>query len=387
MPWVEIDADATRTRAEDWRLDAPIDARRSGDVRPWRCAVHEGMASMQQEVRRVRETLHALPDEAVRSARVVDFYRPSGVRERIIYRVVRRSDAGELATLRLLRGGLEIAAMRADADSGDEIAHMMNMAFKEDVGRLRGDDGTFADSPMRWAGIEAAEFIVHEAVFDRRLPDPTVLASTYPRRWYFSPRYKRWFLPAEMRDVRWDRDADDMMGPHPAWTAMTGRQARHPAPEGSWSTLVFARHPSVAAFGRGTKAAEIAPGLFRFDVPLDASRGRSRAVVVVERAPDEEAIAALVRGGSIPRDALWITHPRDWCAALASVAWLPGGTDSRGRGAVVLDGVGVFRADAFIREVATGSARLSLSSVRERMAARAARLGARRRSAAANFDE
>jgi hypothetical protein len=379
IPWVEIDADETRTRTDDWKLDAPIDARRAGEVRPWRCAVHEGMFSMQREVRRVRETAHESPNATLRSARVVDLYRPSGLRERVIYRVHAVDD--ESAILRLSRGGLAIASTPAEASQGEHSGpQILQLAFRDDVARLRGDDGTFADSPMRWAGVEAAEFIVQEAVFDRRLPDPTVLATTYPRRWFFSPASGRWFLPPEMRDVRWDRDADDVFAPHPAWLAMTARQSRHPAPEGSWTTLIFARRPSVAAFGRSVNAVEIVRGLSRLDVPVDARPGRCRAVVVIEREIDEAVIAATMQEATIPNDALWISHPRDWCPPLASAAWLPGGTDPRGRGAVVLDGVGVFRAPAILREIASDDARLSVSSVRERMATRVARLAARHRS-------
>jgi hypothetical protein len=384
IPWVEIDAEATLVRAGDWKLDLPVDVRRAGDVRPWRCAVHAGMFSMQREAARVRETLHDAPDTTLRSARVVDLYRPSGVRERIIYRLVHALGEGS-ATLRLSRGGLEIATAPAEPPSGGASgSHILQLAFRDDVARLRGDDGTFADSPMRWAGVEAAEFIVHEAVFDRRLPDPTVLATTYPRRWFFAPSSGRWFLPAEMRDVRWDRDANDVFAPHPAWLAMTARQSRHPAPEGSWTTLIFARRPSLAAFGRRFSAVEIVRGVARLDVPLDEQAGRSRALVVIEREMDDGVIAAMTRDATIPGDALWISHPRDWRPALSSAAWLAGGSDPRGRGAVVLDGVGVFRAPAFLREVASDDARLAVSSVRERMAARVARLAARHRSTAAH---
>lgn len=231
----------------------------------------------------------------------------------------------------------------------------------------------------------SAEYITTEAVFDRRRPDPTVLATTYPRRWFYSRASGEWFLPADMRDVRWDRPIDDPLAPHPASRRqVSGRTGA--APEGSWSTFVFARRPSAAAFGSVGATTQLLPGVARLDVKLD-QRGRRRAssthrvVCVVTHETDAAGIVAgvaMLRQDDDGADALWLTHPRDWRPALAGVAWAPAGCDSRGRGGVVVDGVGVLRAEAFLRALAQGDARFSTRNLRRAMAARVERLAGSR---------
>jgi hypothetical protein len=163
---------------------------------------------------------------------------------------------------------------------------------------------------------------------------------------------------------------------HPAWRQARGAVRKRAAPEGSWKTPVFASRPHSTMFlpasvihvdgdGGGLVVVEV----------IAPERTRRRAIVVVERATSNEAIGVLA--GSLERegiDAVWLSWPMDWCDALASIVWAPAGRDARGRGGVVIDGVGVFRADQFLRALARGDRRLDGASIRRCMADRVQRL-------------
>jgi hypothetical protein len=72
---------------------------------------------------------------------------------------------------------------------------------------------------------------------------------------------------------------------------------------------------------------------------------------------------------------IWLSHPRDWTSARADLAWAAAGRDGRGRGVVVVDGVGVYRAEQFVRVFSRGDRRVTPAAVSARMAERVARLG------------
>jgi hypothetical protein len=96
---------------------------------------------------------------------------------------------------------------------------------------------------------------------------------------------------------------------------------------------------------------------------------------IVTRAVDD---STLVAAAKVLRDTdvLWLSHPRDWSPVLTDVAWVPAGSDSRGRAAVVVDSVGVVRADAFLRAISQGDRRFSSATIRRVMAERVQRLRA-----------
>lgn len=250
-------------------------------------------------------------------------------------------------------------------------------AFTEDVDRLS-RDGALADSPMRWATGALAESIVDEALTDRVGRDPTPLATRYPRRWFYSPDDKRWFLPADMRDVRWDRDSSDAFAPHPAWVRTQSKVRERPAPEGSWSTPVFAQRPLAAMFGLASAISatrDVDASIAVVDVP--SARAQRRAIVVVERATPPGHIQLLAsRLTAQGIDAVWLSHPREWNEELASLVWAPAGRDQYGRGGVVIDGFGVFRAEGFMRALKKGDRRLAGDEIKRRMRGRVDKLHA-----------
>jgi hypothetical protein len=105
------------------------------------------------------------------------------------------------------------------------------------------------------------------------------------------------------------------------------------------------------------------------------SESTRRAIVVIERETDADAIGALATSLDADNiDGVWISHPRDWRSALAPLAWVPAGRNARGQGGVVVDGVGIFRADQFARALAKGDRRLSGEAIRRHMAERVQRM-------------
>jgi hypothetical protein len=331
------------------------------------------------------ELLHALEQQRVAgqeaarhstrlvAARVVDVYHALGARERHIYRVDELTSDGTPRALRLQRGGREIVRIelsRVHDPDGPESA--IRLAYTSDVAALTEREGSFADSPMDWATRAAAENIVYEALGDRVGRDPTPLATRFPRRWFFDKSNARWFLPADTRHVRWDRPPEDAFAAHPAWTQRMVRE--RPMSEDAWPKPVFARAPSRMMFGGRFRHMYELEGVTVLELDAFAD-GTVRAIVVIEKPVSDDSVercAQHLAADSV--DAIWISHPTHWTPALGSVVWAPGGCDGRGRGFVVIDGVGTFRAEQFVRALVSRDRNLERSTIRARMAARVARL-------------
>jgi hypothetical protein len=358
LPWIEIRADPGLLEGDTaWHADQVLPVERvgrRGTSRTWRCDEH---------VRRARR---------LRGARVVDIYREGGVRERAIYRVDEQTVEGAVIALVLSRDGREVASRPCD-----ETAHAqrtawcaLRTAFTEDVRRVVGDGTAFGDSPMRWASGNAAANLVEEALLDVRYGDPTPLATRYPRRWYFARARGRWFLPADMRDVRWDRPEHDVFAAHPAWTASRAVVRERPVPEHAWNGVIFASRTSATAFGASAAPVPNEPiAVVTLDC-ADVDQAR-RALVVLTAAVDD----TVVRGVERSLDAegiehVWLSHPRDWKGSRSDLPWAAAARDERGRHVVLVDGVGVFRASAFAEAFRRGDAKVRPAAVRARMLGR-----------------
>lgn len=114
-------------------------------------------------------------------------------------------------------------------------------------------------------------------------------------------------------------------------------------------------------------------------IDVETRRRSHRALFVVTRATDDAAIADSIvsaRTTGINVEDIWLSHPRDWRTALRAIPWLAAGCDSRGRGAVVMDGVGVLRAESFVTALTRADARFGGENIRRAMEDRVARLAA-----------
>jgi len=368
--WIEVVATDTLAAPDGWTANRPLRVARTSDAHQWRCEAHEMAHAAEAEARRHASRLVA--------ARVVDLYHDDGARDRLIYRVIELLVDGEPRALRLSRGGAEVLTLPVESmDERRSAWRELQSALRNDVAGFTRSKPSFADSPMRWAKHEAAANIVEEALVDRVGRDPTPLVTRYPRRWFYSREDRRWFLPADMRDVRWDRDPHDAFAEHAAWTHRQSLVREHPAPEGSWQTPVFSSRP-VAALLRNhassiRRAANDAIGI----VELAGSTQRRRAIIVIERPVNDDDIRTLSAALAAENiEALWISHPSDWRAVLEPLAWAPGGRNWRGHLGVVVDSLGVFRADQIAHGWSRGEGAFTPAGIRERLAARVARLRA-----------
>ena len=381
VPWIEVRADERFSPDHASVRDDGIEVAHASDEYDWRCDPHRERHAadlLSLEARRFAEHEAARRASTLLAARVVDIYHAGGSRERFIYRVTELMTDGRPNAMRLGRGALEIVtvALSAGEESRRDAWPTIRTTFSADVSHLVRDERSFADSPMRWARGEAAENIVEEALADRVGRDPTPLATRFPRRWFFAREQQRWFLPAEMRDVRWDRPPGDLFAAHPAWSAAQGSVRERNAPEGSWSTPVFASRPIAALFRAHATAITPSDDGTMSIVELQAANAASRlAIVVIERTTSDASVATIASALTADGvESIWLSHPSDWVSALSQLTWAPAGRDWRGHVLVVIDEVGIFRADQFARGLLKRDRRLSTESVRRHMAARVERL-------------
>jgi hypothetical protein len=358
LPWIELRAGPELLEGDTaWRVSRALPIERVGrrsTSRTWRCDAH---------VRRSRR---------LRGARVVDIYREGGVHFRAIYRMDEQTVENAVIALVLSRDGRELASHPCDETLEAQRAawRALRMAFTQDVRRVVGEGTGFEDSPMRWASGNSAANLVEEALLDVRSGDPTPLVTRYPRRWYFARAQGRWFLPADMRDVRWDRPDHDAFAAHPAWTASRAVVRERPVPEHAWRGVIFASRTSAAAFG--VPAATMPNGPIAV-VKLESSDGGQarRALVVLTAAVDDDDVRAVERSLDAEQiEHVWLSHPIDWKGSRSDLAWAAAARDARGRDVVLVDGVGVFRAGAFAEVFRRGDANVRPAAVRARMSAR-----------------
>lgn len=356
IPWIEVTASEALARPDARRDTEAIPVVRTSDASPWRCRRHA---------------------TRLRAARVVDVYHPGGSRERFIYRVVEIVGDGGRGIFRLQRGTQEIARVEAPPSREPGAAAgawpALRVAFAQDVRTLlRGGESraSIADSPMRWALGAVAESITEEAPFDTLARDPTPLATTYPRRWFYARERGEWFLPADMRDVRWDRPTYDAFAAHPASRAGRAAVRERAVPSEYWDgRTTLAGRPNRVMFGAlHTRTLVGSVAAVNAAASHDASTSGRRVIAVIEgpaSAHDIELGSRLLAEEGA--DAVWVSSPRDWVPEMAALPWLPAGFDERRRGVVLVDGTGVFRAEAFARLLARGDRRLTAAAIRRAM--------------------
>jgi hypothetical protein len=136
---------------------------------------------------------------------------------------------------------------------------------------------------------------------------------------------------------------------------------------------VFARRPSVVALASGGQVAEHGP--IAVLTPNVAQPLARRALVLLTRAAGDDEVRKVANAlDDAGMEHVWLSHPMDWTAARGDLAWAPAGRDGRGRDVVVVDGLGVYRAEQFMRVFARGDSRVTAAAIKARMAERVTRL-------------
>lgn len=387
VPWIEVRATPALIEGDaPWTIERPLVIAR--DARdPWRCDVHAAAHRVHMErvaADRAREADAERRQVVLRGARVVDVYGTLGRHERLIYRLEEELYDWRVHALVLRCGGREVAREPASDVRGSRRRawQIVRAECDVDVGAAirRLTDGHlgrgFSDSPMRWASGDNAANLVHEALSDMS-PDGTPLATRYPRRWFYNREQERWFLPETMRNVTWDRPDPDAFAAHPAHAANRARVRERPVPEHAWKTFALANRPTVAAFGAAASSVlEAARGYLAEVANLTVMVPEPGRVLALLTGPISDSDLLKVAGAleALGADHLWLSHPRDWKSERAYLAWAPAGRDERGRGVVIVDGVGVYGAEQFARLYGRGDRRLTVTAIRKASAERVAAL-------------
>src|SRR5439155_12940040 len=194
------------------------------------------------------------------------------------------------------------------------------------------------------------------------------------RRWFYARQRDAWFLPDDMRAVRWDRDAHAAFAPHPAWAASRAAVRERPAASGTWTTFVFASRPTAGMFAQPASRVTRDGSIAIIDLSADEHPGRRALAVLTSAAADDDVIRVAASLDEADIEHLWLSHPLDWTRGRSQLAWAPAGRNARGRGGVVIDDVGLYRAEQFAQLFARGDPRVAAAAVRARMAARVGRL-------------
>lgn len=383
--------------AVGWTVRTPLPVHRQGPEVRWRCPDHtrrHAEALVAEEARRRAEAAEAEArreatryTRVVRAAKVVDLLYPAGTNYRHVYQAVEVACDGQPHQLVLERDG-ELVARRplGDGRSRGEAWRALQAACRADVAGKATRTNALVDSPMAWATGACAEALV-AGRWRHFLRVP--LEAHYPLRYRFNRRDGRWFVPPDLRDVRWDRaPTDTLETAHPAWfrgrpsvapapvspIAVAPLSAFAPAPHGAAfpSAAVAARRPApppdrrgLASVGRRV-AAEVRDGLaeafpeevagmashplgwlITFRPHAEGAEAVALAWLVVDRRPDVAAVMAadeaLHASGC---DVLWLAKREHWSRALSALAWLPLVPAGDGRLGVPVDGWAVALPDA-----------------------------------------
>lgn len=379
VPWVEVRADEALFATESaWTLDAPLPAYRIGPAGRWRCATHEGARRAMLEAE-VREREAARHTRRVCAVKLVDVLYPSGKSFRNVYSVVELNTDGVPHAVALERSGDALLTLPYGSAPKAALWARLQERCAADIFAVEQRRGARTDSPMAWATGALAERIVARlaAGLWRRVP----LERTHPLRWRFAPRRSQWFLPADLRDVSWDRPADDPLEEsHPAWRRPPPPRPSTAGPEGT-SAAPVSRGSAPARWRTPLKVRDLGAAVEDVEevaaVSVYALRRRTEAperVVVVPRGePSREDVRRVddaLRASGVER--LWVSHRGAWPAGLDEVPWLPLVAAPDGGHAVPVTGVAMPVADA-VAAFAAGTPALAPATIVARRLAMAHR--------------
>ena len=373
LPWIEVVAsdvlplppapnDSASRATQDvavmrspWLVSHPLPLFRESARDAWRCPHHqeryERWLEDQERERRAAERRAAEEAEAARhtarvtAVRIVDVMYPSGRHYRNIYRVEERSTDAQPHTIALMLNERTLSAIRLGSTPKATLWARLKRECERQIGYVQAR-ASIIDSPMspgaEWiTGAVAARAWKHASTAFR-WPFKYPLADHYPLRYRKNRTTGAWFMPHDLRAVRWDRQADDPFHPHPASHQSTPRPSAPPAPDaGRWTRHAPPGTGEVVRLGGRLAAADLGvpvleiidKTIFRvFAVqPLSAPDGPPLAVTIPCGKADVPSVRKWdrrLRDEGATR--LWVSPPGDWTRELAGVPWCPVSRDATG---------------------------------------------------------
>jgi hypothetical protein len=358
IPWIEVRGDPALLDGAGWRRELPLPVHRRAPMDPWRCAAHA-----EAEGERIEAARHTTD---VYAARLVDVYRPSGNWTRSLILVRDRRTDGVVVGRSLLFDGVELAR-GADVD--------LRKAYHEWKSRIA-ETGGIVDTRMDWAKGGDAARLVDEVRSDTMRGPRGLLEARYPRRYFYAADQRHWFIPRELRDVRWDREDDDGISAHPAGVSHRAalREQSLGGGYGIGPVLSGRLRPEHLADIGPLSISSVAHGATAVGLGLTRSDRSATLIALSTGLADDEirrVHAAHAEGGA---RCVWLTHPVVWTGALAEdIPWVPAGTTERGWPYVLVEGLGAFRLREFAQHIIDEEPRLADGELRQRAIARFAR--------------
>jgi hypothetical protein len=227
VKWIEVRADERLIAQENaWTAREPLPIHREGPSRPWRCKSHLAALKRELAAERRRRAQAEWREEAEREAarhtqrvcavKLVDVLYPSGKPWRNIYSVFENCTNGIPHSIGLQRGGDILLTVKLGSVSKPMIWSRIEAMLNADLRGVETKRGAKTDSPMSWARGPLAPRMSSGASAGEWKHVP--LEQTHPIRYRFAKRTASWFIPEDLRDVRWDRaEDDDLSKPHEAW--------------------------------------------------------------------------------------------------------------------------------------------------------------------------
>lgn len=365
LPWVEVLAsdvlpsygvsrqveESDKPVPPDWTYSQPLPVFRESAVWRWRCPAHQQSYDawledlhrerLEAERRAAQDAERARHTTRLVALRIVDAMYPSGKHYRHLYRVEERSTDGVPRTIALMLNEKVLVELRLKKGRERLQWETIKRRCNRDIEWVK-DHSVAVDCPMLrgqgWLRGPVAERAWARASVRPDKPFKYPLGYHFPRRYRFSGETDEWFIPPDLKSVKWDREADDDFARHPA-----SRRQLTPSPASQGLRRSPLRgNATKSTFGGRLSAADLGVVINRivektsfriFGLEHQADFAAPRVAIVVPcgkayadevaRTDSELALHGILR--------LWISPPGDWSRQIAGVPWLPVRWDSAKR--------------------------------------------------------
>lgn len=324
IPWVEVRAEESLHAGDSpWTVAKALPVHRIGSSSPWRCDYHEELRQSLLRSEAVAAEREAQAREAARhkrrtvSIRLVDLLYPSGKVYRNVYRVLEESTDGVAHGVMLTRNEETLLALRLDSGPKAELWRRLKGRYHADVVAIVGRTGALSDSPMEWVRGEDAERV--DRLLFMRDWTKVPMEDVFPLRWRFARQRQQWFLPKDLKEVRWE-----VLSAPLAPVIVAPRPTTRAAPVGIASPTPRWRRPlGREDLGPAVVAASVLQGALLFELKR-SSNGAERVVLIPREhrnVGDMLAADEIVVANRLER--IWLCIAGEWSRRVVHLPWLP----------------------------------------------------------------